>query len=133
MQGKRDDMFEAGNTYRIAGTNSYLTMIEASGRKGRYFRGWKSESLAGEWEPRTPGAMNIFVDSDNVSFEDRVWSEGVSNGEMIRSVSDQTLAIDPCQPLRFLYQGVDKVKGKSDEYIELPYRLGLITETAPIR
>ena len=73
--------------------------------------------------------MNIFADSDNVSFKDRVWSEGISHGEMIRSTSDQTLTIDPCKPLRFLYQGLDMEKGKSYEYIELPYRLGLITAT----
>ena len=131
MQGKRDDMFEASNTYRIAGTGSYLTLIEAIGPKGRYFRAWKSDSLAGKWEPLTPDAMNIFADSDNVSFEGRVWSEGVSHGEMIRSGSDQTLTIDPCKPLRFLYQGLDMVKGKTYEYIQLPYRLGLITATGP--
>ncbi len=131
MQGKRDDIFEASNTYKIAGTNSYLTLIEAIGPKGRYFRAWKSDSLAGEWEPLTPDAMNIFADSDNVSFKGRVWSEGISHGEMIRSTSDQTLAIDPCEPLQFLYQGLDMEKGKSYEYIELPYRLGLITASGP--
>jgi len=129
MQGKRDDMFEAGNTYRIAGTSSYLTLIEAIGPKGRYFRAWKSGSLTGEWKPLTPDAMNRFAASDNVSFTGRVWSEGVSHGEMIRSTSDQTLAIDPCKPLRYLYQGLDQAKGKSYQYIELPYRLGLITAT----
>jgi endo-1,4-beta-xylanase len=39
------------------------------------------------------------------------------------------LSIDPCQPLKFLYQGLDLEPGKSYEYIELPYRLGLITAT----
>ncbi|WP_423605217.1 non-reducing end alpha-L-arabinofuranosidase family hydrolase [Sphingomonas sp. MS122] len=129
MQGKRDDIFEASNTYRIAGTKSYLTLIEAISPKGRYFRAWKSDGLAGEWEPPTPDAMNIFADSDNVRFDGRAWSEGVSHGEMIRSTSDQTLTIDPCKPLRFLYQGLDMAKGKSYEYIQLPYRLGLITAT----
>lgn len=129
MQGERDDIFEASNTYKIAGTNSYLTLIEAIGPKGRYFRAWKSDSLAGEWKPMTPDPMNIFAAADNVRFDGRVWSEGVSHGEMIRSTSDQTLTIDPCKPLQYLYQGLDMEKGKSYDYIQLPYRLGVITAT----
>jgi len=131
MRGKREDMFEAGNTYRIAGTSNYLTLIEAIGPKGRYFRAWKSDSLAGKWKPLTPDRMNGFAGSGTVRFQGRIWSEGVSHGEMIRSTSDQTLAIDPCKPLRYLYQGLDKVEGKSYQYIELPYRLGLITAIGP--
>lgn len=131
MQGKRDDIFEASNTYKIAGTNHYLTLIEAIGPKGRYFRAWKSDSLAGEWEPLSPDPMNIFADSGNVAFEGRIWSEGVSHGEMIRSTIDQTVAIDPCKPLRFLYQGLDMEKGRTYQYIELPYRLGVITAAGP--
>jgi endo-1,4-beta-xylanase len=131
MQAPRDDLFEASNTYKIAGTNTYLTLVEAIGPKGRYFRAWKSDGLAGEWQPLTPTPMNIFADSDNVAFEGRVWSEGVSHGEMVRATSDQTLTIDPCKPLQFLYQGLDKAKGKTYEYIQLPYRLGVITAAGP--
>ncbi|WP_353936368.1 hypothetical protein [uncultured Sphingobium sp.] len=50
---------------------------------------------------------------------------------MIRSTSDQTMAIDPCKPLQFLYQGLDMEKGKTYEYIQLPYRLGVITAKGP--
>ncbi len=32
------DMFEASNTYKITDTSQYLTLIEASGSSGRYFR-----------------------------------------------------------------------------------------------
>ncbi|MBW8880762.1 MAG: hypothetical protein JF615_04855 [Asticcacaulis sp.] len=64
----------------------------------------------------------------NVWFAGKPWSEGVSHGEMVRAGTDQTLAIDPCQPLRFLYQGLDSA-GKVDDYIKLPYRLGVITAT----
>jgi endo-1,4-beta-xylanase len=127
MKGERDDIFEASNTYKISGTDTYLTLVEAISPKGRYFRAWTSNDLAGEWHPLTPDAMNVFAGSDNVKFKGRVWSEGVSHGEMIRDSIDQTLAIDPCKPLQFLYQGLDKEPGKSYEYIELPYRLGVIT------
>ena len=129
MKGKRDDMFEASNTYKITGTNQYLTLIEAIGPKGRYFRGWTADRLDGAWQPIPGAAMNLFAGADNVRFNNRIWSEGVSHGEMIRDGIDQTLSIDPCQPLKFFYQGLDKETGKTYEYIELPYRLGLITAT----
>jgi len=131
MKEKREDLFEASNTYKITGTNQYLTLVEAMGPKGRYFRGWIADRLDGVWRPIPGAAMNLFAGADNVKFKDRIWSEGVSHGEMIRDGIDQTLSIDPCQPLKFLYQGLDKEKGKTYEYIELPYRLGLITATAP--
>ena len=131
MKEKRDDMFEASNTYKISGTNQYLTLIEAMGPRGRYFRAWTADRLDGTWQP-VPGArMNMFAGPENVKFTGRTWSEGVSHGEMIRDGFDQTLSIDPCQPLRFLYQGLDLEKDKTYEYIELPYRLGLITATGP--
>jgi endo-1,4-beta-xylanase len=75
--------------------------------------------------------MNMFAGAENVKFGGRIWSEGVSHGELVRGGIDQTLSIDPCQPLRFLYQGLDMEKDQKYEYIELPYRLGVITATSP--
>lgn len=126
----RDDIFEAGNTYRVSGTNKFITLVEAIGPKGRYFRIWQSNRLDGDWTPLGRGAMNRFAGSDNVKFAGDAWSEGVSHGEMLRSGADQTLSIDPCKPLRFLYQGLDP-KGKVDDYMKLPYRLGVITANGP--
>ena len=131
MQDKREDMFEASNTYKITGTHQYLTLIEAMGPKGRYFRAWMADSLDGKWQPMPGAEMNLFAGAANVKFNGRIWSEGVSHGEMIRDGVDQTLSIDPCRPLQFLYQGLDMEKNKPYDYIELPYRLGLITATAP--
>jgi hypothetical protein len=131
MKEKREDIFEASNTYKISGTNQYLTLIEAIGANGRYLRAWTADRLDGTWQPVPGAAMNLFAGTDNVKFDGRIWSEGVSHGELIRDGVDQTLSIDPCQPLRFLYQGLDMEKNKKYEYIELPYRLGLITATAP--
>ncbi|MFG6488509.1 non-reducing end alpha-L-arabinofuranosidase family hydrolase [Roseateles sp. BYS78W] len=131
MKEKREDLFEASNTYRITGTQKYLTLVEAMGPAGRYFRAWTADRLDGEWQP-VPGAkLNLFAGADNVRFKGRAWSEGISHGEMVRDGVDQTLSIDPCRPLQFLYQGLDMEKGRKYEYIELPYRLGLITATAP--
>lgn len=126
---RREDLFEAGNTYKVAGTDSFITLVEAIGPKGRYFRVWKSDRLDGEWTP-LGGPMNVFASSDTVRFDGKAWSEGVSHGEMLRAGFDQTLTIDPCKPLRFLYQGLDP-DVKVDDYIKLPYRLGVITATGP--
>jgi len=131
MAGNRDDLFEASSTYKLEGTNTYLTLVEAIGKKGRYFRAWTSNGLAGEWKPVSASPMNVFADSDSVTFSSIAWAEGVSHGEMLRSSFDQTLTIDPCKPLQFLYQGLDLTQSKATDYIKLPYKLALITATAP--
>lgn len=131
MRERRDDLFEASNTYKISGTQKYLTLVEAMGPAGRYFRAWTADRLDGTWDPVPGATMNLFAGAANVTFKGRVWSEGISHGEMIRDGVDQTLSIDPCKPLQFLYQGLDMDKGRQYPYIELPYRLGLITATGP--
>ena len=130
MKAAKADLFEASNVYQLAGTHTYITLVEAMGPKGRYFRIWKSDALGGQWTPLGTAPMNLFAGSDNVHFDGRPWSEGVSHGEMIRVGDDQTLSIDPCAPLRFLYQGLDPA-GKTDDYIKLPYRLALLTADRP--
>jgi endo-1,4-beta-xylanase len=45
---------------------------------------------------------------------------------MIRTNVDQTMTIDPCKPLDYLFQGDDPAV-KVDDYIKIPYRLGVIT------
>lgn len=127
---KLADMFEASNTYKVAGTDTYLTLIEAMSPKGRYFRAWKSNALDGTWTPLTSDKMNVFASADNVRYKGRTWSEGVSHGELIRSSNDQTLTIDPCKPLEFLYQGL-AAWSKEKDYLKLPYRLAVITADGP--
>jgi len=119
----REDAFEASSHYRVKGTNTYLTVVEAIGPKGRYFRIWKSDGLEGSWMPLGTAAKNPFATADNV---ESIWSEGISHGELIRDTADQTQVIDPCKPLQFLFQGNDPSVHPSD-YIQLPYRLGLLT------
>ena len=129
MAGPRDDLFEASMHYAIAGTGDYLTVIEAIGPQGRYFRSWISDRLDGEWRPLADSVSDPFAGSGNVTFDGLAWSQGVSHGELIRSGSDQTLTIDPCEPLRFLYQGLEPHDPDTD-YINLPYRLGLLTASS---
>lgn len=130
LTGRRDDVFEAGMHYKIAGTNTYLTAIEAIGPQGRYFRAWTSDRLDGQWRPLADSAAKSFAGADNVKFDGPAWSEGVSHGELVRAGYDQTLTIDPCKPLRFLYQGLAAHPDGTD-YINLPYRLALLTATGP--
>ncbi len=122
-----EDLFEASNTYKIAGQHKYLTLVEAIGPKGRYFRAWTADDLGGTWQPLPAARSNLFAGADNVVFSGRTWSDGISHGELVRSGIDQTLEIDPCKPLRLLYQGLDADNSRHYEYIELPYKLGLIT------
>jgi len=119
----RDDAFEGSSHYRVKGTDTYLTVVESISPKGRYFRIWKSEGLDGVWVPLGSAAKNPFATADNVA---SIWSEGISHGELIRDTNDQTQVIDPCKPLRFLFQGNDP-SVHNPEYIQLPYRLGLLT------
>jgi hypothetical protein len=123
MTEKTEDLFEASNTYRIANTHTYITLVEAISPQGRYFRIWKSDGLDGTWAPFSSAPMNVFAGSDNV---EGLWSQGISHGEMVRTNADQTMTIDPCRPLEYLFQGNDPAV-HVDDYIKLPYRFGVIT------
>ncbi len=122
MSEKTEDLFEASNTYRIANTQTYITLVEAISPKGRYFRIWKSDGLDGKWEPFSSAPMNTFASSGNV---EKLWSDGISHGELIRTNADQTMTIDPCRPLEYLFQGNDP-SARVDDYIKIPYRLGIL-------
>ncbi|HEU5161157.1 MAG TPA: non-reducing end alpha-L-arabinofuranosidase family hydrolase [Streptosporangiaceae bacterium] len=120
-------LFEAANVYRIKGSNTYLLLVEAIGTDGRrYFRSWTAEGIDGDWVPLADTEANPFARANNVAFPDGAWSQDISHGEMIRAGIDQTLTIDPCN-LRYLYQGMDPAAG--GEYSQLPWRLGLLTQT----
>ncbi|WP_406110658.1 non-reducing end alpha-L-arabinofuranosidase family hydrolase [Streptomyces sp. NBC_01003] len=128
LQDDRFDLFEASNVYKIKGTaDQYLLLVEAIGSDGRrYFRSWTSHGLDGQWTPLADTEANPFARSTNVSFPGGAWTKDISHGEMVRDGIDQTMEIDPCR-LRFLYQGLDP--SASGDYSQLPYRLGLLTQT----
>jgi endo-1,4-beta-xylanase len=129
LDDTRERLFEASMTYKVAGTGSYVTMVEAIGPKGRYFRSWTSDRLDGRWTPLADSLADPFAGSSNVSYPRGRWTLDISHGELIRTGNDQTLTIDPCKPLQFLYQGVDP-RADTTDYLNLPYRLGLLTATA---
>lgn len=127
IQDNRNNLFEGSMTYKIKGTDTYLTMIEAMS-PARYYRAWISKDLNGEWTP-VPGADSWdkpFAGINNVTFQDGVepWTRDISHGELLRDGYNETPTID-LDNLRFLYQGRDPAINA--RYDQLPYRLGLLT------
>jgi hypothetical protein len=123
----RETLFEGSMTYKIKGTNKYLTLIEGLSPT-RFYRAFTSDRLDGEWTP-VPGADSYerpFAGVNNMTFDDDVepWTGEVSHGELIRDGHDETLTIDP-KNLQMLYQGRDPAS-EGRPYHELPYRLGLL-------
>lgn len=131
IQENRNDLFEGSMTYKIKGTDTYLTIIEALS-PARYYRAWISKDLNGQWSP-VPGADSWetpFAGINNVTFADGVerWTTDISHGELLRDNVDETPTID-LNNLRFLFQGRDPEI--NTRYHLLPYRLGLLTLERP--
>ncbi|MFJ2558023.1 MULTISPECIES: non-reducing end alpha-L-arabinofuranosidase family hydrolase [unclassified Streptomyces] len=127
----RFDLFEASNVYRVGDSGTYLMLVEALATGSdwrRYFRAWTADRLDGTWTPLADTEAVPFARANNVLFEpgQAAWTRDVSHGELIRDGVDQNLTIDPCR-LRFLYQGLDP--DASGDYSQLPWRLGLLTQT----
>jgi len=127
IQDSRDHLFEGSITYKIKGTNAYMTIIEALS-PARYYRAWVSNDLNGQWTP-VPGADSWetpFAGINNVTFAHGVapWTRDISHGELLRDGYDETMTLD-LNNLRFLYQGRDPEI--DTRYSLLPYRLGLLS------
>ncbi|HEV8556075.1 MAG TPA: non-reducing end alpha-L-arabinofuranosidase family hydrolase [Actinophytocola sp.] len=127
LSDSRFSLFEATNVYKVQGQNQYLLIQEAIGSDGRrWFRSYTSTSLTGSWTPLANTEANPFARANNVTFPNGQWTRDISHGEMIRAGNDQTLTINPCR-LQYVYQGMDP--NASGEYIRLPWRMGLLTQT----
>jgi hypothetical protein len=123
----RETVFEGSMTYKLKGTDKYLTLVEGLG-PSRYYRAYLADRLDGEWTPLS-GADTYerpFAGPNNVTFADGVepWTSDISHGELIRDGNDETLTVDP-KNLQMLFQGRDPKSG--GQYHSLPYRLGLLT------
>lgn len=127
IRDNRNNLFEGSITYKIKGTNTYLTLVEAMS-PARYYRAWISDRLDGEWTP-VPGVdtwQSPFAGINNVTFEEGVtpWTRDISHGELIRDGYDETMTID-LNNLQFLFQG--RAQDSGGRYELLPYQLGLLT------
>lgn len=122
-------LFEASNVYKVAGQDTWLLVHEAFDTAGkRYFRSWTAPSVEGPWAPLADTEENPFARASNVTFPGGAWTRDISHGEMIRSGTDQTMEISACD-LRYAYQGMDPAS--TADYNDLPWRIGLLTQTSP--
>ena len=126
IQETRETLFEGSMTYRIKGTDKYLTLVEGLG-PSRFYRGYISDRLDGQWTPipELDTYLKPFAGINNVSFADGVepWTKDISHGELIRDGYDETLTINP-KNLQLLFQGRDPAS--NGPYHALPYQLGLL-------
>ncbi|WP_258724194.1 non-reducing end alpha-L-arabinofuranosidase family hydrolase [Cellulomonas sp. NS3] len=120
-------LFEASNVYKVAGQDTWLLVHEAFDTDGkRYFRSWTAPSIEGPWAALADTEANPFARASNVTFPGGAWTRDISHGEMIRSGTDQTMEISACD-LRYAYQGMDPAS--TADYNDLPWRIGLLTQT----
>jgi hypothetical protein len=128
IQDNRNDLFEGSITYKIKGTGTYLTLVEAMG-PARYYRAWTSDRLDGTWTslPDANSWQKPFAGMSNVTFEDGVapWTRDISHGEMIRDGYDEKMILDP-NNLQMLFQGRDP--NSNGRYELLPYQLGVLKQ-----
>jgi hypothetical protein len=121
------DIFEAGHTYRLAGQEKYLTVVEAQGKEGRrYYKAYTADRLDGAWQPLADTEDRPFAGAANVRQPDPAWADNISHGELIRAGSDETMTVDPAK-LQFLIQGVNNNAKGNKGYGGIPWRLGLLT------
>ncbi len=122
----RDDLFEASHTYRIQGTNRFLTVVEAqNGGQGRYYKAYLADSLRGEWKPLANTFDHPFASIHNVQ-RTGDWTDSYSHGELIRIGYDQTLTIDG-DSLSFVFQGATEREYQRTGYGEIPWKLGILS------
>ncbi|MBM4016780.1 MAG: glycoside hydrolase [Planctomycetes bacterium] len=121
------DIFEAAHTYRLAGQEKYLTVIEAQGKAGRrYYKAYTADRLDGAWQPLADTEDRPFAGAANVRQPDPPWADNISHGELLRAGCDETMTVDP-GGLKFLIQGVNNNAKGDKGYGMIPWRLGLLT------
>lgn len=119
-------IFEASHTYRIKGTDKYLTIVEENGR--RYYKAYLADRLDGQWTPLADTAEHPFAGWKNICPAPGVeaWTDNVSHGELIRDGYDQNLIVDP-NGLQFLFQGMFDAHKSGKGYGQFQWRIGLLT------
>jgi hypothetical protein len=127
------DIFEASHTYRLHGSEQYLTIIEAIGPGSRrYYKSYLAKTLDGKWEPAAATWESPFAGSKNVLDTGPHWADSISHGELVRLGSDERMEVDPVH-LRLLFQGASDEQTKGKPYGQIPWRLGILDPAADSR
>jgi len=126
----QDKIFEASHTYRIKGSNRYLTLIEENGQ--RFFKAYIADQLDGKWQPLAVTFEKPFASAKNVEprMGVELWADNISHGELIRFSNDETLTIDP-ENLRFVFQGMLQKHKSGKGYGAYQWRIGMLTPAKP--
>jgi hypothetical protein len=120
------DVFEASHTYRLKGSNKYLTVIEAQhGHGWRYYKAYLADRLDGTWTPLAAEKDKSFASMHNVKHPAERWTDVISHGELLRAGFDEKLLVDP-DNLRFLFQGVTDPQRARKPYGRIPWKLGIL-------
>ena len=119
------DIFEASHTYKLLGTDQYVTLVEAQNGKRRYFKLFTASQLSGPWHPLAASRDQPGVSVRNVVNQNESWASSYSHGEFIRDGYDQRLEVDP-NSLRLLFQGANDREYQKGGYGEITWRLGLL-------
>lgn len=118
--------FEASHTYKLKGTNKYLTIIEEDGQ--RYYKAWLADRLDGPWTAVADSPERPFASWINIRPTKGVepWTDNVSHGELVRDGNDETMTVDPTR-LRFVFQGLREQDKAGKGYGQFPWRIGILT------
>lgn len=121
----KDDIFEASHTYKLRGSDQFLTLVEAEKQGRRSYKAYLADRLDGTWKPLSAGGDPDFASRENVRFSAAPWADSISHGELLRTGIDEKLEIDPSD-LRFVFQGALDSEMKGKKYGEIPWRLGIL-------
>ncbi len=119
------EIFEASHTYRIRGSDKYLTIIEQDGR--RYYKAYLADRLSGPWTPLADTEQKPFAGWANIRPAANVepWTDNVSHGELIRDGIDQTMTVDT-NNLRFVFQGMLQKEKSGIPYGKYHWKIGIL-------
>ena len=119
-------IFEASHTYKLKGSEKYLTLIEENGR--RYYKAYLADRLDGEWTPLADTTDKPFAGWTNIRPAAGVepWTDNISHGELVRDGWDETLTVNP-DNLRFVFQGMWDKDKSGKQYGQFAWRIGLLT------
>lgn len=123
MKDTKEALFEASHTYKLAGRDQYLTILEALAPGRRYYKAYVADRLDGDWRPLAASLQKPFAARENV-MNAPAWADSISHGELLRTGVDETMEVNP-DHLRLLIQGVD-AEGYKNKYGGIPWRLGLL-------